>query len=91
MKITVCIGSSCHLKGSRLVVERLQSAVAKHGLGDEIELCGAFCMGNCTKGVSVKLDDALFSLTPEDVGAFLEKDVLPRLGAKAASGKEGSA
>ena len=44
MKITVCIGSSCHLKGSRQVVEQLQALVAEHGLKNEIELAGTFCI-----------------------------------------------
>jgi NADH:ubiquinone oxidoreductase subunit E len=79
MKITVCIGSSCHLKGSRQVVEQLQRLTEQSGLQNEIELCGAFCMGNCTKGVSVKIDDELFCLKPEDVKSFFEDDVLPRL------------
>ncbi len=79
MKITVCIGSSCHLKGSRLVVEQLQALVAKTNLADKIELCGAFCMGNCTNGVSVKIQEELFSLKPENVTAFFESEVLKRL------------
>ena len=45
MKITVCIGSSCHLKGSRQVVEQLQNMIAKENLGDRVELAGTFCMG----------------------------------------------
>ncbi len=79
MKITVCIGSSCHLKGSRQVVEQLQALTEQSGLQDEIELSGAFCMGNCTRGVSAKIDGELFSLTPETVNSFFENDVLPRL------------
>ena len=31
MKITVCIGSSCHVKGSRQVVEQLQELIAANG------------------------------------------------------------
>ncbi len=79
MKITVCIGSSCHLKGSRQVVEQLQRLVEQHGLQQEIELSGAFCMGHCTHGVSVMVDEALFSLKPEGVPSFFDTDVLPRL------------
>ena len=56
MTITICIGSSCHLKGSREVVETLQREIAAHKLEDRINLTGAFCMGNCVNGVSVKLD-----------------------------------
>ncbi|MBQ1927340.1 MAG: (2Fe-2S) ferredoxin domain-containing protein, partial [Proteobacteria bacterium] len=52
-KITVCIGSSCHLKGSRQVVEMLQYFIAQNKLDDKVELNGTFCMGNCQKGVCV--------------------------------------
>ena len=79
MRITICVGSSCHLKGSRQVVEQLQNLTEKYGLQEKIELCGAFCMGNCTKGVSVQMGGELFSLRPEDVHNFFENDVLPRL------------
>ena len=34
MKVTVCIGSSCHIKGSRKVVESLQELIAKENLGE---------------------------------------------------------
>ena len=44
MKITVCIGSSCHLKGSRQVVEGLQELIAKHELTDKVELGATFCL-----------------------------------------------
>lgn len=42
------------------------------GLQDSVELCGAFCMGNCTKGVCVKIDEELFSLKPENTREFFE-------------------
>ena len=75
MKITVCIGSSCHIKGSRQVVKALQQLIADNDLGDKVELGGTFCMGNCQKGVCVSVDDAFFSVTPETVEAFLQTNV----------------
>ena len=48
MKITVCIGSSCHIKGSRQVVEGLQRLIADNKLTDKVELAGTFCMGKCS-------------------------------------------
>ncbi|MGL4403566.1 MAG: (2Fe-2S) ferredoxin domain-containing protein [Fusobacteriaceae bacterium] len=80
MNIIICIGSSCHIKGSRFIVQKLQSLVAQNNLGDQVELAGAFCLGNCVKGVSVKVDDRLFSLIPEEVEIFFEKEILGRLG-----------
>ena len=79
MKITVCIGSSCHLKGSRQVVEQLQALIAAGHLEDKVELCGTFCMENCQKGVCVSLDEQLFSLSPETTEQFFEKEVLSKL------------
>ncbi|MEE1013623.1 MAG: (2Fe-2S) ferredoxin domain-containing protein, partial [Clostridia bacterium] len=51
MKITVCIGSSCHLKGSRQIVEQLQYLIAENNLKDKVSLGGTFCMGKCAEGV----------------------------------------
>lgn len=81
MKITVCIGSSCHLKGSRQVIEELQELITKDNLKDQVELCGAFCMKNCVNGVSVTIDDKdnIFSVTPEDAKVFFETEVMNRL------------
>ena len=79
MKVTVCIGSSCHLKGSRAVVERLQQLVAENDLKDRVELSGKFCMGNCRNGVSVTVDDVLFSVSPETVDDFFKENVLAKL------------
>ena len=47
VKVTVCIGSSCHLKGSRQVVEELQYLINKNALGESVDLGGTFCMGTC--------------------------------------------
>ena len=79
MKVTVCIGSSCHIKGSRQVVERLQHLIAQEKLGDRVELGGTFCTGNCQKGVCVSMDGQDYSLSPSTVNEFFENEVLTRL------------
>ena len=79
MKITICIGSSCHLKGSRQIVEGLQALVKEHGLEDKGEMGGRFCMGDCQNGVCLTVDDQKFSLKPEDVQTFFEKEVLAKV------------
>ena len=79
MKIVVCIGSSCHIKGSRQVVEQLQQLIAEKNLGDKIELGGTFCMGQCQKGVCVTVDGEFHSVTPESVGDFFENTVLAKI------------
>ena len=75
MKVTVCIGSSCHIKGSRQIVEQLQYLIAENNLGDKVELGGTFCMGKCQQGVCVNVDNEFFSVTPETVDEFFEKNI----------------
>lgn len=75
MKVTVCIGSSCHIKGSRQVVEQLQYLIGENKLGDKVELGGTFCMGKCQQGVCVTVDDAFYSVTPETVVGFFEDNI----------------
>ncbi len=79
MKIVVCIGSSCHIKGSRLVVEELQRLIQEHDLTGKVELAGTFCMGKCQQGVCVTADGQFHSVTPDTVRAFFAETVLPRV------------
>ena len=79
MKITVCIGSSCHIKGSRQVVEQLQYLINKSELTDKIELAGTFCMNKCQQGVCVTINDEFFSVTPDTVKDFFAKNVLTKV------------
>ena len=75
MKITVCIGSSCHIKGSRQVVEQLQYLIHENNLGDKVELGGTFCMGKCQEGVCVTVDDNFHSVSPDTVKDFFEREI----------------
>ncbi len=75
MKVTVCIGSSCHVKGSRQVVEQLQRLIAENNLGEKVELAGTFCMGKCQQGVCVTIGEDFYSVTPDTVEEFFEKHI----------------
>ena len=79
LKITVCIGSSCHIKGSRQVVEQLQQLISKNELGEKVELGGTFCMGMCQKGVCVTVGEDFHSVTPETAESFFNEVVLPQV------------
>ena len=79
MVITICIGSSCHLKGSRSIIQGLEKKIRENELCSQIELNGSFCTGECEKGVCVKIDDELFSVSPETVDTFFENQVLRRV------------
>ena len=79
MKVTVCIGSSCHIKGSRRVVEYLQKRISEGGLEDQVILGGTFCLGNCQQGVCVSVDDEFHSVTPDTVEEFFENIIKARV------------
>ena len=78
MIIQVCVGSSCHLKGSPEIVELLQKAVEEYHLENEITLAGSFCIGKCNRiGVTVQVDDEVYTgLTKEDFKEFFNDKVL---------------
>ncbi len=59
MNICVCVGSSCHLKGSYDVIQLMKENLEKNNLTDQVNLSAAFCLGKCTHGVSVKIDDEI--------------------------------
>lgn len=79
MKIMICVGSTCHLCGSKKVVTRFQELVAEHKLQAEVELAGKFCMGKCGEGVSVMIDDQVYSVKPEEVDEFFKREVLTKI------------
>ena len=70
MIIQICVGSSCHLKGSPEIVELLQKSVEEHNLTDEVTLTGSFCIGKCNRvGVTVQIDDDIHvGVTKENFG-----------------------
>lgn len=81
MVIQVCVGSSCHLKGSHEIVELLQKAVEEYHLEDEVTLSGSFCIGKCNRiGVTVQVDDDIhIGVTKENFKEFFKENVLNKL------------
>ena len=61
MNICVCVGSSCHLKGSYDVIQMMKENLEENNLTDKVNLSAAFCLGKCTHGVSVKIDDEIIT------------------------------
>lgn len=79
MTITVCIGSSCHLKGSKTVIEELQTLIEKNNLKNKVEIKGSFCMGNCQNGVSALIGDKPVSIQPDTVEEIFNAEILPNI------------
>ena len=81
MIIQVCVGSSCHLKGSPEIVELLQKTVEEYHLEDEVTLAGSFCIGKCNRiGVTVQVDDEIHTgITRENFKEFFTENVLNKI------------
>ncbi len=81
MIIQVCVGSSCHLKGSPEIIELFGNAIEEHSLGDSITLAGSFCVGKCSRvGVTVQVDDEVHTgITRENFKEFFKEHILKAL------------
>lgn len=79
--IEICVGSSCHLKGSEKIIHLFQTAIAEYKLENDVILSGSFCIGKCNQiGVTVQIDEDIFTgVTPEHFREFFEQNVLSRI------------
>lgn len=66
MEVRVCIGSSCHLRGSYDIINLMKSRVEENKLEDKVNLAAAFCLGRCGEGVSIKVDEQIISGVTKD-------------------------
>jgi NADH:ubiquinone oxidoreductase subunit E len=64
-EIIICVGSSCHLKGSEKIIEIFKEEIEKHQL-DEVEISGSFCQGNCTEGVNIEINGQRIAAVKEE-------------------------
>ncbi len=76
--VQVCVGSSCHIKGSAEIVELLEQAVEKYNLDGEVVLSGSFCIGKCNRvGVTIQInDDVHVGVTRDNFREFFQKNIL---------------
>lgn len=76
--VQVCVGSSCHLKGSQEIVELFEKAIQDNHLENDVVLSGSFCIGKCNRvGVTVQIDDNVHvGVTTENFREFFKKNIL---------------
>ena len=80
MTVKVCVGSSCHLRGSYDVIEEMKRLIKEHGMEGKIDLQASFCMGNCQNGVSLKVDEVLVhNANKDNCEELFLTQVLPRV------------
>jgi len=81
MTVLVCVGSSCHLKGSYEIIELMKEAIKEHQLEDKVTLKATFCLGKCgVAGVSIKVDDQIITgVSKENFATIFQKHILAKL------------
>ena len=79
--VTVCVGSSCSLRGSDEFASEIHRLMLKEKLEGQVDIVGAFCMDACSKGVSVKVGDRSFSnIRTDEAEAFFYREIAGSLG-----------
>lgn len=79
LTVNVCIGSSCHLKGSYEVLQTFQKRMEEEPAKGKVDLKAQFCMKQCEKGVSVAIDDQTYSVSPDTADVFFTETIIPKL------------
>lgn len=79
--VQICVGSSCHLKGSAQIVELFQKALADNQIEDEVTLAGSFCIGKCNReGVTIQVDEDIHTgITVENFREFFSENILKKI------------
>ena len=78
VEIKVCVGSSCHLKGSHEVIARFKEMIKKYDVEDCADLKASFCLGHCAQGVTVECNGQILTgFTPDNVEEKFVKEVYP--------------
>jgi NADH-quinone oxidoreductase subunit G len=76
--VTVCVGSSCHIKGARELIGRFNDFLSAEGLGDRVELKGSFCMERCGEGINWKVNDEILTSSSVEEGLKIFEKKLRR-------------
>jgi NADH:ubiquinone oxidoreductase subunit E len=84
--VTVCVGSSCHIKGARQIITRFDERLKEAGIQDKVELKGSFCMDRCGEGINWQIDDQ--PMTSRSIEAAIES--FEELVIEPATGRTGS-
>lgn len=80
MIVKVCVGSSCHLKGSYDVIQKLQKLISDNKLEDKVELKASFCLGNCSNGVSMRIDEEpVQNVSPSNIEEIFQNQILSKV------------
>lgn len=79
MLVNVCIGSACHLKGSYEIINIFNQLIKDNNLTEKVVVKAAFCLGNCIGAVSVKVENQVYSVQPDNAEKFFNEKIRERV------------
>ncbi|MDR0597786.1 MAG: (2Fe-2S) ferredoxin domain-containing protein [Treponema sp.] len=80
LELTVCIGSSCHIKGAYNVIQTFQQIIEERSLHGRIAFKSSFCQKQCQNpGVAVSVNGVIHQVTAESSGEFFVREVSAKL------------
>ena len=80
IQVSICVGSSCHLKGSYQIIKTFEELIKTRKLEDQIQLKASFCLGRCTNGVSVNVGETLLEgVTKTNAREMFEEHILKKV------------
>lgn len=83
MKISVCIGSSCHRRGSYQIHKEFKRLISENSLDDSVDVVSSFCFDNCGQPVNIMIDEKLISgVCMDNVQNIFQTYVMKKLSSK---------
>lgn len=76
-KILICMGSSCFARENRENLRIIEEYLRVHGLSDSVHIEGSLCLGNCSQGPNIRINDRDYhQVHSEDLPSILDKELL---------------
>lgn len=76
IEMEICLGSSCFSRGNKEVVMFIRDYLKKNHLDDRVVFKGARCMGLCSNGPNMRINDRVFEeVTVARIEGILDREL----------------
>lgn len=59
LRVSVCVGTSCYVRGSQTLLHRLVQEIERRGLREQVDVRATFCFERCDRGPTVTVGDTV--------------------------------
>ena len=80
VQVSVCVGTSCFVRGAEALLRRLIEHIDANGLHDRVHVEATFCFEQCNKGPTVRVGGRVLNhATLDKVYALLDEELAKAL------------